>query len=162
MRRWDFVRQIGAPIILSLAVGLLTAPTAVNAQKATGIKRVGWLEVCSPGPKRPHFDIFRARLAELGYVEGKNLVIEQRFADCRYDRMAGLAAELVQIPVDVIFTMGTRAARIVAADREDKTARRLLVRPVPARQEPRPPRWKSDRCYVHDDGDDAEAPRTHP
>ena len=52
--------------------------------------------------------------AELGYVEGKNLIIEQRFADCQYDRMPGLAAELVQIPVDVLFTMGTRASRIVA------------------------------------------------
>src|SRR4051794_23750455 len=54
------------------------------------------------------------RLAELGYVEGKNLIVEQRFADCRYDRMPGLAAELVQVPVDVLFTMGTRASRIVA------------------------------------------------
>jgi putative tryptophan/tyrosine transport system substrate-binding protein len=42
------------------------------------------------------------------------LVFEQRFADCRYDRMPGLADELVQAPVDVLFTMGTRAARIVA------------------------------------------------
>jgi putative ABC transport system substrate-binding protein len=83
--------------------------TAPEAQKAAGIARVGWLEVC-PGPKRPHFDIFRARLAELGYVEGKNLIIEQRFADCRYDRISGLAAELAQAPVDIIFTMGTRAA----------------------------------------------------
>ena len=47
-----------------------------------------------------------ARLAELGYVEGKNLIIEQRFADCRYDRMPGLATELAQMPVDVLFTMG--------------------------------------------------------
>src|SRR5213592_3795193 len=58
--------------------------------------------------------MFRARLAEHGYVEGKNLILEQRFADCRYDRMPGLAADLAQIPVDVLFTMGTRAARIVA------------------------------------------------
>jgi putative ABC transport system substrate-binding protein len=53
-------------------------------------------------------------LAELGYVEGKNLIIEQRFADCRYDRISGLAAELAQAPVDIIFTMGTRAARSTA------------------------------------------------
>ena len=59
-------------------------------------------------------DIFRARLAELGYVEGKNLIIEQRFADCQYDRMLALAADLVKSPVDVLFTMGTRATRIVA------------------------------------------------
>jgi putative tryptophan/tyrosine transport system substrate-binding protein len=99
--------------VLALGVGLLAIPP-LQAQRAGGISRVGWLEVCGPGPRRPHFDIFRARLAELGYVEGKNLIIEQRFADCRYDRMPGLAADLVQVPVDVLFTMGTRASRIVA------------------------------------------------
>jgi putative tryptophan/tyrosine transport system substrate-binding protein len=100
--------------VLALGVSLLAIPTLLEAQKAAQISRVGWLEVCGPGPRRPHFDIFRARLAEKGFVEGKNLILEQRFADCRYDRMPGLAAELVQVPVDVLFTMGTRAARIVA------------------------------------------------
>jgi putative ABC transport system substrate-binding protein len=90
-------------------------PESSQAQKAGAVVRLGWLEVCGPGPQRPHLDIFRARLAEQGYVEGKNLIIEQRFADCHYDRMPGLAAELVQIPVDVLFTIGTRATRIVAA-----------------------------------------------
>ena len=45
---------------------------------------------------------------------GKNLIIEQRLAECRYERMPGSAAELVQAPIDVLFTMGARAARIVA------------------------------------------------
>src|SRR5216117_3098002 len=76
---------------LALSVSLLAIPTLLEAQRAAGISRVGWLEVCGPGPRRPNFDIFRDRLAELGYVEGKNLIIEQRFADCRYDRMPGLA-----------------------------------------------------------------------
>jgi putative tryptophan/tyrosine transport system substrate-binding protein len=101
--------------VLALGVSLLAIPTSLEAQqRAAGISRVGWLEVCQPGPRRPNFDIFRGRLAELGYVEGKNLIIEQRFADCRYDRMPGLATELAQMPVDVLFTMGTRASRIVA------------------------------------------------
>src|SRR5438034_4216229 len=99
--------------VLALGVGMLAIPLS-QGQRAAGISRVGWLEVCSPGPKRPHFDIFRGRLAELGYVEGKNLLIEQRFADCSYERMPGLATELAQVPVDVLFTMGTRASRIVA------------------------------------------------
>ena len=99
--------------VLALGASLLAIPTS-QAQRAAGIARVGWLEVCGPGPRRPHFDIFRARLADKGYAEGKNLVIEQRFADCRYDRMPGLAADLVQVPVDVLFTMGTRAGRVVA------------------------------------------------
>lgn len=101
--------------VLALGVCLLAMPTLLEAQKTGGMSRVGWLEVCGPGPRRPSFDIFRARLAEQGYVEGKNLIIEQRFADCRYDRMPRLAADLVQVPVDVLFTMGTRATRIVAA-----------------------------------------------
>ncbi len=108
------VAQIGLAALV-LGLSLLAIPTSLEAQRVAGISRVGWLEVCSPGPKRPHFDVFRARLSELGYVEGKNLVIEQRFANCQYDRMPGLATELVQVPVDVLFTMGTRAARIVAA-----------------------------------------------
>ena len=96
--------------VLALGLGLFAVPTSLTAQKAEGVSRVGWLEVCGPAPRRPNFDIFRARLAELGYVEGKNLHIEQRFADCRYDLMPGLATELVQAPVDVLFAMGTRAS----------------------------------------------------
>src|SRR5262245_19371923 len=94
--------------LLALGMSVFAIPSSIEAQKFAGMSRVGWLEVCNPGPKRPHFDTFRARLAELGYVEGKNLVIEQRFAACHYDRMPGLATELVQAPVDVLFTMGTR------------------------------------------------------
>jgi putative tryptophan/tyrosine transport system substrate-binding protein len=105
------MRRIG--LAVSLALSLL-APLAGDAQQTSKVYRVGWLEVCGPGPRRPHFDIFRARLAEQGYAEGKNLIFEQRFADCRYDRMPGLATDLAQVPVDVLFTMGTRAARIVA------------------------------------------------
>ena len=100
---------------LALCLSLLDILTSFAAEKTPGIVRLGWLEVCGPGPRRPHFDLFRARLAEQGYVEGKNLVIEQRFADCLYDRMPGLAAELIRVPVDVLFTIGTRATRIVAA-----------------------------------------------
>jgi putative ABC transport system substrate-binding protein len=97
---------------LAFGAGLLAMPPSAEAQKTY---RLGWLEVCAPGPQRGHFDLFRARLAEQGYVEGKNLVIEQRFANCHYDRMPVLAKELSQIPVDVLFTIGTRATRIVAA-----------------------------------------------
>src|SRR6266496_4422441 len=152
--------------VLAPGVSLLAIPTSLEAQqRAAGISRVGWLEVCGPGPRRPNFDIFRDRLAELGYVEGKNLIIEQRFADCRYDRMPGLATELAQTPVDVLFTMGTRASRIVAENVKTTPLCRLLVRPIRARHTPRWARGaqrKSDRCYMHDNGAQPEAPRTAP
>jgi putative tryptophan/tyrosine transport system substrate-binding protein len=99
--------------VLAVCVSLFTIPSS-RAQTAARVSRVGWIEVCGPGPQHPNFNIFRQTLAELGYVEGKNLIIEQRFADCRYDRISGLAAELVAVPVDVLFTLGTRASRIVA------------------------------------------------
>lgn len=101
-----------AAACLALVASLPGLSGSLRAEKA--MSRVGWLEVCDAGPRRPHFEFFRARLAEHGYVEGKNLVIEQRFSSCHYERMPGLALELVQIPVDVLFTIGTRATRIVA------------------------------------------------
>src|SRR3954447_22625100 len=103
---------ITVAVVALAAILLGTAPS--QAQKIAAKSRVGWLEVCGPGPQRPNFDIFRARLPGVGYGEGKNLVIEQRLADCRYELMPGLATELVQVPVDVLFTMGTRASRVVA------------------------------------------------
>ena len=88
-------------------------PFAAVSQQPKKIYRIGFVT------GRPRLDepseAFRQRLRELGYVEGKNLVIEQRFADCHYERMARLATELAQIPVDALFTIGTRATRIVAA-----------------------------------------------
>jgi putative ABC transport system substrate-binding protein len=116
VRREMAMSRLLARIVVAVAV-VASAGTVKDAVAAQQIRvaRLGWLEVCGPGPQRGHFQIFRARLAQLGYVEGKNLVIEQRFADCHYDRMPQLAMELVRIPVDALFTIGTRATRIVAA-----------------------------------------------
>ena len=75
-------------VVLALGASLFAVPAPLDAQRSARIARVGRLEVCSPGSRRLNFDVFKAHLAELGYVECKNLVIEQRFADCRYDRIA--------------------------------------------------------------------------
>ena len=98
-----------------LAVGMgAFFVSSAQAQTAARVFRVGWLEVCGPGPQRPNFDFFRASLAKQGFVEGRNVAFVQRFADCRYDLMPERAAELAKAPVDVLFTMGTRAGRVVA------------------------------------------------
>ena len=73
-------------------------------QPAAAIPRIGFLGVSTPAAWAPRVDAFRAGLRDLGYVEGKNIVIEFRFAHGQYDRLPELAAELVRLKVDVIVT----------------------------------------------------------
>ncbi len=84
---------------------LLAAPLRGFAQQpGAKIPRIGFLGVSTPEAWAPRVDSFRAGLRDLGYIEGKNIVIEYRFAQGRYDRLAELAAELVRLEVDVIVT----------------------------------------------------------
>ena len=94
----------------ALASGLLAAPLAAQAQPPGKVYRIGMLERTSPATNAANFEAFRRGLRELGYVEGKNLVIEYRSADGRDERFAGLATELVRLNVDLILTRGTPAA----------------------------------------------------
>ncbi len=95
-----------------LALGLLCAPLAAEAQQPTKVHRVGWLDPHSPGAG-PELDAFRQRLRDLGYVEGQNLIMEYRWADGKEERLPDLAAELVRLQVDVIVggAAATRAAQ---------------------------------------------------
>jgi putative ABC transport system substrate-binding protein len=84
---------------------LLAAPLAGFAQQpAATIPRIGFLGVATPAAWASRIDAFRAGLRDLGYVEGRNIVIEFRFAQGQYDRLPELAAELVRLKVDVIVT----------------------------------------------------------
>ena len=78
-------------------------------QASTKIPRVGILTQAS-SDKAPMFDAFRQGLAELGYVEGRNIILEFRFARGDTSRGPQLAAELVALPVDVIGAEGYMAA----------------------------------------------------
>jgi putative ABC transport system substrate-binding protein len=87
--------------------GLLAGPLAVEAQQAAKISRIGYLAT----NRTPHFqDAFRQGLRDLGYVEGRNLVIEDRNAEGKAERLPALAAELVALKVDVIVAASTPAA----------------------------------------------------
>ena len=93
--------------ILALA-GAAAAPTilwpfAALAQQ-TKVARIGYLGLVSASWHAPRVNAFRAGLRDLGYVEGKDIVIEFRWAEGRYDRLPGLAEELVRLNVDVIVT----------------------------------------------------------
>jgi putative ABC transport system substrate-binding protein len=92
----------------TLALGLLAPPLAAEAQQPGKKVRIG---VLSQGLPDPAAGLRLARpLRALGWVEGQNLVFESRFDESRPDRLPTLAAELVALNVDVIFTRGTPAA----------------------------------------------------
>jgi len=78
-------------------------------QKPTKIPRIGYLTGVSPSTNSGRHETFRQGLRELGYVEGKNIVIEWRSAEGKFDRLPALAAELVHLKVDIIVTGGRSA-----------------------------------------------------
>jgi putative tryptophan/tyrosine transport system substrate-binding protein len=85
-------------------------PFASEAQKPTKVRRIGFLAVRrrpSPGSPDPFYSAFVHGLEELGYYEGKNLTIEWRYADGKFERLPGLAAELVKLNLEVIVTSST-------------------------------------------------------
>ena len=88
---------------------LLAAPLAAEAQQAA-IPRIGVLSPGSPGPS-PLLNAFQQGLRELGYVEGQNIRLEYRSAESRLERLPGLAIELVDLKVDVIFAINFTAAQ---------------------------------------------------
>ncbi|MCZ6449873.1 MAG: ABC transporter substrate-binding protein [Deltaproteobacteria bacterium] len=96
------IRTIG--LIVTLAVGVLAAPLPTEAQQAGKIHRIGFLSTGIAARDKSLLAAFKQGLKELGYVEGKNIVIEQRYGK-RHQRPA-LAAELVRLKVDIIVTGG--------------------------------------------------------
>ena len=106
--------MIGKIVACLLATVLLTTVSLVEAQQATKISRIGFLIGTAPSAVVARTEAFRQGLRELGYIEGKNIVIEWRYAEAKLDRLPALAAELVRIKVSVIVAGGptpTRAAK---------------------------------------------------
>lgn len=110
--------------------GVWAPPRAAAAQRATAPYRIGWLGPTSPTPEtaRVH-DAFRRGLRELGHVEGRDYVIELRWAHGRAERLPELATELVRLPVDVIVAVTSHVAH--AAKLASATTAILLISPDP-------------------------------
>ena len=87
-------------------LGLLGSPLAAGAQSAGRVYRIGFLGGASLSGYAPFVEALRQGLGDLGYVEGKNLAIEYRWAHGQYDRLPMLAANLVRLKVDLIVTHG--------------------------------------------------------
>jgi putative ABC transport system substrate-binding protein len=102
MRRRDF---------FALGAGAAAWPIAARGEMPARLARIGYL---SPGSRSSRFasrdEAFRRALQELGYVEGRNLIIDSRYAEGRFDRLPELAAELVALEVEVIVAVLTQAS----------------------------------------------------
>jgi putative ABC transport system substrate-binding protein len=108
-------------LLVALGASALTTPLRSFAQQQGKVWRIGYLSqtVRPASSDSGTFGVFWRGMRDLGYVEGKNLVIESRFADGRVERIPGLAAELVQLKVDLILagdgTPATSAAQKATA-----------------------------------------------
>src|SRR5262245_25151312 len=95
MKRRDFIAGVGCAAAM---------PLAARAQQVTPV--IGSLSAVSPGPVSQYYEAFRRALGEAGFVEGRNVVIEYRWAEGRYERLPALAADLIARRVAVIITSG--------------------------------------------------------
>src|SRR5713226_3343875 len=96
---------------LALGALLLALSFQAEAQQPAKIPRIGYLAGASPSSISDRIEAFGQGLRELGYVEGKNIVIELRSAEGKADRLPSLAAELVRLKVDIIVTAGPQSTR---------------------------------------------------
>ena len=129
------LRTIG--LISTLVLGLLAGPLPVEAQEAGKVYRIGYLSMGAAERDKSFMAALQRGLQELGYLEGKNIVIEQRYAAGQRERASELAAELVRLKVDLIITAGgglTRRAKratstipIVMAYVDDPVGRGLVA-----------------------------------
>ena len=112
MKRREFIAALG---------GAAAWPLVARAQQGK-VWRVGYLSPVFP-PKSPGdaavFEAFRGKMSDLGYVEGKNLIIESRYAEGHFDRLPGFANELVSLPSNAIVAVSTPA--VSAAQRATST-----------------------------------------
>src|SRR5262245_28533863 len=105
------MRRIAIGLIISLALDLLVAPLAAEAQQRGKVPRLGVLVPAEPpSPDEPNVTAFRQGLRDLGYVEGQTVAIEYRYALGRQERFPALIAELVQRPVDILIVGSAPAA----------------------------------------------------
>jgi putative tryptophan/tyrosine transport system substrate-binding protein len=103
-------RRLRKAILITLCLPALLSPAVTRAQPVK-IPRIGFLITSSPSAMAPRLEAFRHGLRELGYAEGKDIVIEQRYGEGSSDQLAALAAELAHLKVDVLVTSGPTATR---------------------------------------------------
>src|SRR5215217_1752993 len=99
--------------------GVLAGAGAARAQAPSTVRRIGLFSQTSPSVTAPSYQALLLGLRDLGWVEGKNISIEYRYAEGRHERLTDLAADLVRLKVDVIVTFAT--SDTLAAKKSTKT-----------------------------------------
>jgi putative ABC transport system substrate-binding protein len=100
-----------AILSILVAVVLLALGVIAEAQQPQKVSRIGFLNALFPTTNPARIEAFRQGLRDIGYVEGKNIVIEYRYAERKFDRLPALAAALVRLKVDVIVTSASQETR---------------------------------------------------
>jgi putative tryptophan/tyrosine transport system substrate-binding protein len=114
LRRWRLDRVVIGRRALILGLGgAIACPFAARAQQKA-VPVIGYLASSSPRPSTPNVAAFRQGLSETGYVDGRNVAIEYRWAEGSYDRLPALAADLVGRKVDVIVASGSTPPALAA------------------------------------------------
>src|SRR5215831_3692639 len=98
------------PKLLWLLITILLITGSVHAQQLTKIPRIGFLDDSTASNIAVRLDMFRQELSKLGWIEGKNVAIEYRFAEGKLERLPELTADLVRLKVDLILAQGTPGA----------------------------------------------------
>jgi putative ABC transport system substrate-binding protein len=98
-------------LVYALPALFLATIHLAEAQQPKKIPRIGYLSGSSPSAIAARIELFRQGLRELGYMEGKNILIEWRFAEGKLDRLPELSAELVRVKVDIIVSAGPQVTR---------------------------------------------------
>ena len=97
--------------VFTIVVALTVCGARAQAQQPKKVQRIGFLAATSASVESARIEALRQGLRELGYVEGKNIVIEWRWAEGKFDRLPDLAAELVRLKVDIIVSAGPAVTR---------------------------------------------------
>lgn len=100
-------------LVLALGAGVLAAPFAALSQQSGKVWRIGWISNDRGSANAPMFAAFREGMRDLGYVEGRNLVIDARWGEGSNERLEQLAVELVKSKPDIIVTQGGPATHPV-------------------------------------------------
>jgi putative ABC transport system substrate-binding protein len=104
------MRLSSVGLVGTLILAVLMAPLAADAQPGGKVWRIGVLLASPPAVNASFVEAFWHRLRELGYVEGQNIAVESRWSHGQVEAVPALAAELVRLPVDLIFAGGTTAS----------------------------------------------------